>query len=172
MVKAASGGATGVASLGPLEFNENLSNLVAYDPVDQKLYDYGPFSQWVNLQMVSQADNVTFETLRFEGFPTAFSVPYGTAGFANEMPSNLISISDVAAFEDLYPWDNVFTVFGNMSARYYHGDATYLSNIQSNLQTIAEMDANTFRTLVLANAITAFEAVSYTHLTLPTIYSV
>ena len=47
-----------------------------------------------------------------------------------------------------------------MSAHYYHGDGRYLSNITSNLQTIAELDANTFRTLVLANAITAFEITS------------
>jgi hypothetical protein len=153
------GGAGGVLEFN-LDFNKDASNLVGFDPAQKQLYDLGAFSETMNLHIITEIGNATGETVRFEGFPTAMSVPYGLTGFANEEPQNLISISDIAVFEDLYPEDNVFTVYGNVSAYYYHGDGRYLSNITSNLQTVAEQDANTFRTLLMANAVTAFQVTS------------
>jgi len=157
MVKGGGGG--GVLEFN-LAFNKDASNLVGYDPTQKQLYDFGAFSDQMNLHSITEIGNATGNTIRFEGFPTAMSVPYGLTGFANEEPQNLISISDIAVFEDLYPEDNVFTVYGNVSAFYYHGDGRYLSNITSNLQVVAEQDANTFRTLLMANAVTAFQVTS------------
>ena len=140
-----------------LEFNKYASNVVGYDPVAKQLYDLGSIDIVMNLQAITEIGNLTMETVQFEGYPTAFIVPWGMTGFGNSSPEHLMDISSIAYFEDLYPEENVFVLNGNMSAHYYHGDGRYLSNITSNLQTIAELDANTFRTLILANATTAFE---------------
>ena len=154
MVKAGGGSGTLVTDL---EFNKYASNVVGYDPVAKQLYDLGSIDIVMNLQAITEIGNLTMETVQFEGYPTAFIVPWGMTGFGNSSPEHLMDISSIAYFEDLYPEENVFVLNGNMSAHYYHGDGRYLSNITSNLQTIAELDANTFRTLILANATTAFE---------------
>ena len=157
MVKAGGGSGTLVTDL---EFNKYASNVVGYDPVAKQLYDLGSIDIVMNLQAIAEIGNIVQETLIFEGYPTAFIAPWGMSGLGNSNPQHLVDISSIAYFEDLYPEENVFVLNGNMSAHYYHGDGRYLSNITSNLQTIAELDANTFRTLVLANAITAFEITS------------
>ena len=154
MVKAGGGSGTLVTDL---EFNKYASNVVGYDPVAKQLYDLGSIDIVMNLHAITEIGNTTMETVIFDGYPTAFIVPWGMTGFGNSNPEHLMDISSIAHFEDLYPEENVFVLNGNMSAHYYHGDGRYLSNITSNLQTIAELDANTFRTLILANATTAFE---------------
>ena len=154
MVKAGGGSGTLVTDL---EFNKYASNVVGYDPVAKQLYDLGSIDIVMNLHAITEIGNTTMETVIFDGYPTAFIAPWGMTGFGNSNPEHLVDISSIAYFEDLYPEENVFVLNGNMSAHYYHGDGRYLSNITSNLQTIAELDANTFRTLILANATTAFE---------------
>ena len=154
MVKA--GGASGTL-VTDLEFNKYASNVVGYDPVAKQLYDLGSIDIVMNLHAITEIGNTTMETVIFDGYPTAFIVPWGMTGFGNSNPQHLVDISSIAYFEDLYPEENVFVLNGNMSAHYYHGDGRYLSNITSNLQQTAELDANTFRTLILANATTAFE---------------
>ena len=113
-----------------------------------------------NLQDVSYCGNATVEIIRFEGLETAFSVPYGKVGFGTETPSALVTISDIAKFDDQNKSDNVFSVFGNVTASYYHGDGRYLSNISTNLHQISENGNVTSNILQFINAETAFVTLS------------
>jgi len=120
-------------------------------------YDAGTFTGLVptpNLAQVTYQGNATEETIRFEAPFVAFTTQSGVVGFANDEPYSLISISDIAEFDDLYPEENLFKVHGNMYSIFYHGDGRHLANITANLQYVMEQGNITTNTMILDNRVT------------------
>jgi len=94
--------------------------------------------------------NVTTDTIRFEdidvGFVTAHKV-----GISNLNPANTLDIGSNVSVSDT--GSNTIAVKGNVSARYYYGDAGFMSNVQFR-------ESNVTQTVLFSNADTSLTTYS------------
>ena len=94
--------------------------------------------------------NVTTDTIRFENIDVGF-VTDQKVGIANVNPANTLDIGSNVSVLDTA--SNTIVVKGNVSARYYYGDAGFMSNVQFR-------ESNVVQSVIFSNATTSITTYS------------